>query len=379
MSRKSTACAGAGAISDDPVPASPATPALPDAKEVAATTSDVDAAAATDDTDTSDVVAAGSDPTAASGSEEEEDAEEEPPLTPAARETLFRERTAAVQQRIAELTRREQEIVRERAALDVEAQAADQQVATAATELAEMPARISAARAQLVAIQGASPRAEASAKAHLEAERQRKQQLQAALAEGTRAAEAVHARVAETQERLTQEAAEIVAERAELAALVAHLHGIITQAHEETGLAILAGWRADYDALSARITEAEAALAAAQAELERYRAHIILPGLDNWPELRAAARTLLPAEESHVVQALEATIAHYQAWERLTPHLEALAVRGRPLYSLLALEVPSVAASIGNRSGVLFAARRQAAEAVLAEVRADEEHQREQQ
>jgi hypothetical protein len=99
---------------------------------------------------------------------------------------------------------------------------------------------------------------------------------------------------------------------------------------------------------------------------------MILPGLDERPELRVAARTLLPAEESHVVQALEATIAHYEAWERLTPHLEALAVRGRPLYSLLALEVPSVAASIGNRSGVLFAARRQAAEVVLAELRADE-------
>jgi hypothetical protein len=128
---------------------------------------------------------------AASGSADEGDDagasdEEPPPLSPAERETLFRERTAAVEHRITDLTRREQEIVRERAALDVEAQTADQQVATVAAELAEMPARISAARAQLVAFQGASPQAEASAAAHLEAERQREQQLQAALAEGTR-------------------------------------------------------------------------------------------------------------------------------------------------------------------------------------------------
>ncbi|HEV2461788.1 MAG TPA: hypothetical protein VGS80_25810, partial [Ktedonobacterales bacterium] len=155
--------------------------------------------------------------------------------------------------------------------------------------------------------------------------------LQAALAEGTRAADAVHACVAAAQEKLIQEAAEIVAERADLTALVTHLYTIIAQAHEETGLAILASWRADYEELSARITEAEEALAAAQAEVERYRAYIILPGLDERPELRAAARTLLPAEETAVVQALEATIAHYAAWERLVPRLEAAAVRGRPL------------------------------------------------
>ncbi|HEV2457813.1 MAG TPA: hypothetical protein VGS80_05570 [Ktedonobacterales bacterium] len=271
---------------------------------------------------------------AASGSADEGDDagagdEEPPPLAPAARETLFRERTAAVEHRITDLTRREQEIVRERAALDVEVQAADQQVATIAAELAEMPARISAARATLVAIQGT--RGETSAKTHVEAERQREQELRAALAERARAAEAVHARVAASQEALTQEAAEIVAERAELVALVGDLHRITREAHEETGLAILAGWRADYEALSARMAEAEAALAAAQAEVERYRVYIILPGLDERPELRAAARTLLPAEESHVVQALLATIGYYEAWERLVPHLETPAVHGRPL------------------------------------------------
>jgi hypothetical protein len=122
-------------------------------------------------------------------------------LSPAERETLFRERAAAVEHRITDLTRREQEIVRERAALDVEVQAADQQVATVAADLAEMPARVSAARATLVAIQGTC--GETSAKTHVEAERQREQELRAALAERTRAAEAVHARVAGAQEALT--------------------------------------------------------------------------------------------------------------------------------------------------------------------------------